>query len=887
MGNINKNDGCVMYLSKQINSQVNILQISDIKAIKADLFNFFGKHISVIATYRPPSSCPYAFNISLENYLSLDNTRSDINFIVGDMNIDILSNTDYAIDYLNILYEHGYKSLINEHTRIQNESKSCLDHIFIKSNHDIDECVLPIVIQSDITDHYIVVSQLVLSHNVISHNTKQRTFKYIDFKKLGATLSSLSWEFTTSTDIEAGTNKFVSTLQYHINSCTYIKHISHKNIKIKKWITNSLVKSINTRDSLFAKLKKNPNNTILRERYKNYKTVLNKLIKKRKEDYYKDCINKTKNNSKDLWNTVNLITNKSTTSTTEINTIKTELGVVTQDNKKIANEFVNFFTDIGKDLANKIQTDNSHVLEHTINNSIFLSPTSESEVKNVINGLKNKKSVGLDGISSITLKNISELISLPLSNLINSMIEQGKCPSAFKCAIIKPLFKTGDPLDVSNYRPISLISTLAKVFEKVLKTRICSFTKKYNIISESQFGFIEGKSCNDAIKNLSTEIYKTLDNKEKCLTVFFDLQKAFDTVSHGKLLITLENYGFRNNALKLIESYLENRQQTAYINNTYSEPRKIEFGVPQGTVLGPILFILYINSIFNIPTSGQVFSYADDTAVLYKDNSWNSLRNKVEKDLILFKNWFDRKLLTINIKKTMYLPFALYINGLPNYNTLKIGGTQSIQMTNSIKYLGVTLDPHLRWNEHIKSVTHKLRCILFRFKQLKKYLSTFQLRSVYTALVESHLSYGIIAWGGALNRHMLILEIMQKKFLKILLGKSQLFSSNRLFEESKIPDLKQLFFIKSVSETYLENNIQLISVQETRQTSLRSKYVPKMNTTTGQRSWSFLGPRCFNKLPDHIKSLPRNKFKIELKKYVMVNRLKINTQIDLKNQTLI
>lgn len=309
--------------------------------------------------------------------------------------------------------------------------------------------------------------------------------------------------------------------------------------------------------------------------------------------------------------------------------------------------------------------------------------------------------------------------------------------------------------------------------------------------------------------------------------------------------------------------------------------------MPQGTVLGPILFILYINSIFNIPTSGQVFSYADDTAVLYKDNSWNSLRNKVEKDLILFKNWFDRKLLTINIKKTMYLPFALYINGLPNYNTLKIGGTQSIQMTNSIKYLGVTLDPHLRWNEHIKSVTHKLRCILFRFKQLKKYLSTFQLRSVYTALVESHLSYGIIAWGGALNRHMLILEIMQKKFLKILLGKSQLFSSNRLFEESKIPDLKQLFFIKSVSETYLENNIQLISVQETRQTSLRSKYVPKMNTTTGQRSWSFLGPRCFNKLPDHIKSLPRNKFKIELKKYVMVNRLKINTQIDLKNQTLI
>ena len=272
---------------------------------------------------------------------------------------------------------------------------------------------------------------------------------------------------------------------------------------------------------------------------------------------------------------------------------------------------------------------------------------------------------------------------------------------------------------------------------------------------------------------------------------------------------------------------------------------------------------------------------------MYKDTSWNTLKNKVEKDLILFKNWFDKKLLTINIKKTQYLPFAMHARGLPNFNSLKIGDSQLLQMANnSIKYLGVILDPHLRWDKHVNSITNKIRCILFKFKELQKFLPRSQLRSVYMALVESHLNYGIIAWGGALNCHIHKLEIMQKKFLKVLIGKNQLYSSELLFKESNVADLRQLFFAKCVLEAYRENNTVVSTTYKTRQTDKKSMHVPKVNTSAAQRSWFFLGPRCFNGLPEHIKSLQKRQFQKELKKYIMSNRQIISIEIDLKNQNL-
>lgn len=232
----------------------------------------------------------------------------------------------------------------------------------------------------------------------------------------------------------------------------------------------------------------------------------------------------------------------------------------------MANIFVNFFTNVGKNLAMKIKKPKSTPHRQSSTYSFFLTPTNEKEVEETIKSLKNNKAPGSDGIKAEILKEIVEEISAQLSFLINKVIDTGICPSAFKTAIIKPLFKKGDKTEPSNYRPISIISNLAKVFEKILKVRINNYTKKYNLISDRQYGFQQHKSTQDAIAFLTSQISQALDKSKPSLCVFLDLAKAFDTVSHLQLLDTLDDMGFRGPVLKLLKDYLTNRKQIVKIN---------------------------------------------------------------------------------------------------------------------------------------------------------------------------------------------------------------------------------------------------------------------------------------------------------------------------------
>lgn len=379
--------------------------------------------------------------------------------------------------------------------------------------------------------------------------------------------------------------------------------------------------------------------------------------------------------------------------------------------------------------------------------------------------------------------------------------------------------------------------------------------------------------------------------KKPCLAVFVDLTKAFDTVDHAQLLRVLENVGIRGTACELISSYLTDRFQYVKIRDTQSDPRTVRCGIPQGTVLGPLLFNIYINDLFQINLDGDLVGFADDAVIFLTEDSWQVLKETAERNISRLFHHLKSKLLTVSVDKTCFLPFTSLNTNLPTYEYLNVKDQSCsceetiVKTSDRVKYLGVYLDPHMRWNNHINYVANKIRSLLYRFKHFKTILSIPQLKKLYFALIEPHLSYGITAWGGATNNHIDRLEKAQKWAIKIIYNKPLKYPTEMLYAESEIFDLRQLYcFVilvkqqmrKAVTEPYHSYNIRNI---------INTVEVPKVEKTITQRSFHYLGPKIYNCLPEGIRAITLlSKFKKEVRKWIKLkSRLEIHSLVDIKN----
>ena len=519
---------------------------------------------------------------------------------------------------------------------------------------------------------------------------------------------------------------------------------------------------------------------------------------------------------------------------------------------EVAEAFGNFFCKIGRDISAGINASNVHpntFLEGSHLHSALFNPASENEIIEIIAGMRNS-SAGHDLIRPQLIKdNFVSLVS-PITHIVNLSIAQGIVPEQFKIAQVTPVFKTGRTECINNYRPISVLSALSKILEKVVHKRMMSFFNMHSILSNNQFGFRSKHSCDQPLILATDFIREALDAGDHVIAVFLDLRKAFDVVSHPILLGKLSHYGLRGIPLQWLESYLSGRSQSVKIAGHVSSPRTITHGVPQGSVLGPLLFLVLINDLkIRHPDFTKIFLFADDTTVLIRHRSINSLVDTTNLELSHLCQWFKSNRLSVNVDKTKFMFFTLHSH--LRYQTLSIiMDNVPIQRTASTKFLGVHFDELLSWDAHITYIASKISKSIGIIKKVCNTLPKSSCILLYKALILPYLSYCHVIWGCASRTRLQRLNLLQKRAIRVITHTHYRAHTEPLFLSCKLLPFFNLYdyyclillykILKGMLPFTFNSKFSLEYAQPSRNPPRthqhRQLQLPRFRTATGQRS---------------------------------------------------
>jgi hypothetical protein len=784
----------------------------------------------------------------------------------GDYNINILKSDKSTILFENTLSNYNLKLKIRNPTRPS--SGTCLDNFAINIR-GTKSCTIDL----GLSDHNAIILNCPIKKNCQKTfwNVKRRDYSVENLEKFKNYLYSFSFtDIYKSENPNDAFNNFDDFFSLIYKLCFPLKIVKLSNKRKPQWVSKGIKTCCKKKREMLWRHRLRPS-ALSKAELKAYSFRLKKIIKMTQQVQNRQHIKNSSNKNRAAWQIIN---NKNENKPLEsITNIVTVNNAIISDPIKIADAFNNYYID-GTKFDCNVSPNNNIKLPPNHLKSIFLRPVAVADVIKIIKMLKNTKSTGVDEITTEVIKHCADVLSVPLAFIFNLMLEKGVFPDKLKIAVVKPLFKKKDKKKLENYRPIALLSVFSKIAERIIFNQIYDFIEREHILAKEQNGFRKNKSTTTAIYQLTKTVTENVDKRIPICALYMDLSKAFDFVDHTRLLEKLERYGIRGNALDLLKSYLCNRKQCTEIKrlckNTkeevayYSKFRPLRRGVPQGSILGPLLFLIYIN---DLPTNVQhpMILFADDSTVLIKSESLLSYNKDINNTLKNIIDWLQINRLKMNIEKTQIMQFhQSKINAINldiKYND------ECIEHTNVAKFLGLDIDNQLNWKVHTETLDKKINNFVFALRRITKSSDRKTALLAYHGYIGSILRYGIIFWGNSTNKKNVF--IAQKKCIRAICSIKKTDSCKPYFKELKILTLASLYIYEVA--VFVKSNPNMFPTK-----SINSRHKYRINTVPGKTALlrnSILGmsSRIYNFLPDVLKQLHLEKFKKKLKEE-LINR---------------
>lgn len=690
--------GVTIYVKKSVQSYaIETFQVN--KQFWAVFVKIKAQKESIVlgGVYRSPNGQPVEFIEFMDKLFDTDYIMSANTILAGDFNINLLENSTYAKSIIKSAQSAGFKQIITSPTRITMTSSTLVDHVYSNMKY-IQETnrVYPAI-----TDHEILGINL----NCATASKEKEFVRNLSEERINQINSDLflqEWNYN-AVDVNTLYKDFVT------NITAVVEKIAPLQVKIRKsdnsWIDAEVIGAQKERDRLYN-IFKYTNNVQDHDNYKKCRNEVVALIRKKEKQYYERKINENRHDSKRVWQILKKIVNKRAK--------KVELSFIESIPHNNLPDFLNrYFVDSIHEIASSIPNPDNDFIEATFEiHSSFnrFEKITLNKLRTTIEKLKKNKASGDEIICAKLIKKLYNVIGYPLLHIVNSSLESGILPKDLKCSVVVPVPKVDNPKKLEELRPVNLIPIIDKVLELLVHEQLTEYFEKNNIFCQGQFGFRNKHSCESACQFVFSKWKKDIDEGNIVLGVFVDLKRAFETIDRKKLIEMCGVYGVGGVALGWLGSYLDKRYQITKIDDRVSQQMEICYGVPQGSVLGPLLFILYINDITKYVRNSFVNLYADDTVLSVSGTNYLEVVNIMNSELKKLDNWLKFKKLKLNADKTKFMVFGSQHN-CKLFKELNFNITiesVNIEQVDIFKYLGIQLDPQLKLSHHVDYMCRKL-----------------------------------------------------------------------------------------------------------------------------------------------------------------------------------